>query len=185
MNARHAAVLGELTALALDLARQVQADAMAAEDPLVRAALADKFHKVSRSVRQSLALEARLHREARRADAEHQAQARKEREARIARRELRLANTLEELLWTEAEKPDFKVDVELAMGIVGLVGDYVDEPDFLTPDFEAQCRRIAHDAGISSQAIERFFARPEPTSPHAVRPAAEAPAPDRDFWNSA
>jgi hypothetical protein len=183
MNARHAAVLGELTTLALDLARQIQADAMAAEDPQVRAALADKFHKVARSVRQSLALEARLHRDVAREEAERRDQAQKDHQVRVSRRELRLANTLEELLWTEAERPDFKVDLELATGIVCHVGQYVDEPDFLTAPFEAQCRRIALDAGIRPDVVERFFARPAPEPP--APPPLEPFPYGRTGWSSA
>jgi hypothetical protein len=172
--------LARLQALAMSLAERAHERALAAETPQEAEAPTRSFERLARSARQSMALRARLERELARAGDERRAEARKETQARIARRELRLANTLQEILWTEAERPDFKVDLELATGVVCHVGDYVDEPDFLTAPFEAQCRRIALDAGVRPGAVERFFARPEPL------PGPSAPPPpDRDFWNSA
>src|SRR5437588_328968 len=70
-------ITGRLAELGMALAEDLQAAALAAEEPAQKAALADGFHKLSRSVRQSLALEARLAREAQRAhrDAEDRRQA--------------------------------------------------------------------------------------------------------------
>jgi hypothetical protein len=60
MSLRHAAVLARLTELGLALAERVQAEAMAATgaDELDR--MSQAFHRVSRSVRMSVALEAKL-----------------------------------------------------------------------------------------------------------------------------
>lgn len=60
MSARHSAVLARLTELGLALAERVQAQAMAAEGPEDLDRMSQAFHRVSRSVRMSLALEAKL-----------------------------------------------------------------------------------------------------------------------------
>lgn len=60
MSERHAAALARLMALGLELAERVQAQAMAAETTEELESLAGAFHRVSRSVRMSIALEARL-----------------------------------------------------------------------------------------------------------------------------
>lgn len=78
MAERHAAVLARLTALALELAERVQAAAIAAEAAEDLDRLAGAFHRVSRSVRLSMALEAKLARAARaeaREDARQEASA--------------------------------------------------------------------------------------------------------------
>ena len=63
MAERQGRILAELSELGLGLARDLQARALAAEDPKAAADLGLAFHRISRSVRQSLALEARLQRE--------------------------------------------------------------------------------------------------------------------------
>lgn len=70
MTERHARILARLAELGVALAERVCEDALAAEDPEQRARLAKAFHSVSRSVRQNLALEARLVREQARAEDE-------------------------------------------------------------------------------------------------------------------
>lgn len=60
MFERHAAVLARLTALGLALAERVQAQAMAVEDVEEIDTLSGTFHRISRSVRMSMALEAKL-----------------------------------------------------------------------------------------------------------------------------
>lgn len=73
MHARHAAVLARLTALALELAERVQAEAVAAEGAEALDRLSQAFHRVARSVRLSVALEAKLARDAQ-AEAQDQAE---------------------------------------------------------------------------------------------------------------
>ena len=75
MAEKHARILGELAEFGLNLARKLHDQAMAAETPQETAELARAFHSVSRSVRQTLALEARLARDAGRQDLEDRAQA--------------------------------------------------------------------------------------------------------------
>lgn len=64
------AALGQLAGLDLTLARHVHACAMSTEDPAEVAELVKAYQRVSRCVRQSLALQARLKRERERAERE-------------------------------------------------------------------------------------------------------------------
>lgn len=57
---RHARILARLSELGLELAEQAAADARAGETPQARAEAIRAFHSVSRSVRQTVVLEARL-----------------------------------------------------------------------------------------------------------------------------
>ncbi|TAJ72556.1 MAG: hypothetical protein EPO51_02160, partial [Phenylobacterium sp.] len=63
MAERHARVLARLTELGLALAERTFEEAEAAETPEQRVALVKAFHTISRSVRQTVALEARLARQ--------------------------------------------------------------------------------------------------------------------------
>lgn len=79
MSLRHGAVLARLTELGLALAERVQAEAMAATGAEDLDRMSQAFHRVSRSVRMSMALEAKLARAERE---EARAQARAEEGAR-------------------------------------------------------------------------------------------------------
>jgi hypothetical protein len=68
MVERHGRILAELSELGLALAHKLQGEAMAAETPEAAAELGRAFHSVARTVRQTLALEAKMERE-RRAEA--------------------------------------------------------------------------------------------------------------------
>ena len=67
---RHARILGDLAERGHSLACKLHDGAMAAEDPESCARIAAGFHQVARTVRQTLALEAKLERDARRAERE-------------------------------------------------------------------------------------------------------------------
>lgn len=60
MSPRHSAILTRLTELGLALAERIQAEAMAASGVEDLDTLSQAFHRVSRSVRMSMALEAKL-----------------------------------------------------------------------------------------------------------------------------
>ena len=72
-QARQERILAELSELGLALARDLQARALAASDIAEASELGLAFQRVSRSVRQTLALEARLERDRQRADREDRA----------------------------------------------------------------------------------------------------------------
>ncbi|MDB5464903.1 MAG: hypothetical protein JWP23_3292 [Phenylobacterium sp.] len=106
---RRGRILAELSELGLTLARSIHGRAMTAEDDKSASDLGLAFHRISRSVRQTLALEAKLERDQRR-------EAREDREAgegqperrlrdqvRIKRRKTDVREALQQVIWDEAE----------------------------------------------------------------------------------
>src|SRR5258705_8925277 len=83
---RQERILAELSELGLALARDLQARALAATDIAEASELGLAFQRVSRSVRQTLALEAKLERDRLRADREDRTEAQNARTAYAERR---------------------------------------------------------------------------------------------------
>lgn len=103
MAERHRLILGELADMSLSLARRLHEEAMAA-DPAQAEGLVLAFQRVSRSLRQTLALEARLERERTRAIIEAARLAEEERRTRRSDRRGQVKAVLSQLIWTEAER---------------------------------------------------------------------------------
>ena len=106
MHERHARLLGRLAELGMALAEDLHARARAADTPQEAETLASGFHKLSRSVRQSLALEARLRRDAERVRREEEAKTEAAAEKPAIRRRAEAKARLDRLIWTEAEYDD-------------------------------------------------------------------------------
>jgi hypothetical protein len=143
---RQVAMLGELAELALSLARDLHRRALETEAPDQAAHIADAFHRVSRSVRQSLALEARLAREAERQAVEDGVTAERARRAAVVRREAVLTEAVERIVWTECEEAE-------AESFSRFLGDYVRDEmaraDFADDAVEAQVRRICQALNLA------------------------------------
>ena len=103
MHERHARLLGRLAELGMALAEDLHARALSADTPQEAETLASGFHKLSRSVRQSLALEARLRRDAERVRREEETQAETDAAKPAIRRRAEAKARLDRLIWTEAE----------------------------------------------------------------------------------
>src|SRR5438445_2193857 len=103
MSERHAAVLARLADAGERLAIKHAERALAADDPAVEASATAAFHRAARSVRQCLALEAKLVRDAQRAEREDRGQFERETAARRGRRRLHVRAAVGRLIWTEAE----------------------------------------------------------------------------------
>jgi len=181
MAERHGAILAELSELGLSLARDLHQRAMTAETPDEAAGLAGAFHRISRSVRQSLALEARLERDRCRADREDQAEIRREHERRVSRRKAQVRAAVERLVWTEAED-----DVEaerLVDDLEMLLDEEVLADDFAADPLDAHIERIAADLGLSSALPVHGEG-----GPSATPPAGRGPPPpsmgEADDWRS-
>ena len=144
---RRARMLQALAEGALSLAMNLQARAMATDDDELAAELAGAFHKVSRSVRQSLALEAQFERNAVQAQREDAAIQRKENLARTFARSKKLRSALQELTWRETEK----LDEEDAEAFDDLLYEIVEREtladDFLAEDFNDQVVRLLSALG--------------------------------------
>src|SRR4051812_20579731 len=93
MADRHSRGLAEIAELGLALARDVQARALAAPDDRV-AELTLAFQRVTRSVRQTYALEARLERELRAAERQSAIDAKAETLARVQRKRAQVRKAL-------------------------------------------------------------------------------------------
>jgi hypothetical protein len=95
--------LAELLALGMAAARAVQERLLAAEDAKATGELSLAFNRVSRAVRQTVALQAKLGRERRREGRDDAALASKADAAQAARRKAQVRAAVERAIWTEAE----------------------------------------------------------------------------------
>jgi alkanesulfonate monooxygenase SsuD/methylene tetrahydromethanopterin reductase-like flavin-dependent oxidoreductase (luciferase family) len=146
MAERHGRILAELSELGLGLARELQGRALAAETPEAAADLADAFHRISRSVRQTLALEAKLERERRRRAQEDEIEELRQRPQRAERRANEVRKSVERLIWTEAENE------ECAEELLADLEDYLTwdmvSDTFLTEPLDVYVARVCKELGI-------------------------------------
>jgi alkanesulfonate monooxygenase SsuD/methylene tetrahydromethanopterin reductase-like flavin-dependent oxidoreductase (luciferase family) len=146
MAERHGRILAELSELGLGLARELQERALAAETPQEAADLADAFHRISRSVRQTLALEAKLERERRRRAQEDAIEELRTRPQRAERRAADVRRAVERLIWSEAESD------ERAEELLADLDDYLSweivSDTFLAEPLEAYVGRVCEELGI-------------------------------------
>ena len=136
-------ILAELSELGLALARDLQACALAADEASAKADLSLAFQRTSRSVRQTLALEARLDRDRLAAEREAHDIARRAEAFRVARRKARVKLGVERCIWDEAED---------------------DEAEALLADLDDRLER---------DALADLFAGDDPIETHIARLCAE------------
>jgi hypothetical protein len=103
MSERHAAILARLAALGEQLAAKHAARALEADDPEIEARATIAYHRAARSVRQCLALEAKLVRDAARAEREEVDHAQRQASARRDRHRFHARTVVAHLIWTESE----------------------------------------------------------------------------------
>jgi hypothetical protein len=154
MAERHGRMLGRLSELGMSLAEGVHAQAaiaMEAADPKAVADLSLTFHRISRSVRQSIALEARLVRDLARAEREAAAEAEHKRTAilrdpvAMVRRKAAVQEAIEKIIWTEregeaAEELLDRLETRLAPGSV--------DDDICLEPLETHIARLCADLGL-------------------------------------
>jgi len=150
-------ILGELTELGLALARDLHARALAAETAQEAQALGLAFQRVSRSVRQSLALEAKLQRDAKLAAREAQAGAAEGRaltrqpwERRVSVHQDRVREAMHHLLWTEADGDEGEFEILEDDLTVRLEEAAFDGDAFLQTPVEALVARFAAEMELSA-----------------------------------
>jgi hypothetical protein len=160
-------MLGELAEHALAVAKDLSQRLRECEDTDQAVALADAFHKVSRVVRLTLALDFKLDRDAVRDDREaakieaEQAQvaaaqiAVAERPAPrapspIQARKDRVGNLLYRLLWNESEGDTEEFEI-LQEDLRVRLDEAARSPDFETLPIETLCRRMIADMGLSGE----------------------------------
>ena len=175
MTDRDAAILSELAELGLTLARDLHTRALAADTPEQAADLAQAFHAVGRSVRQTLALEARLHRDHQRADREDRLDAQRQANSRNLIRKAQLRSAVEGVIWTEYEGTE-------AENLLDDLDHHLDEAilydDFTSDPVETHIQRICSQLDLKTEGAN-------PLSPSATAPpngkqlAAQDPPPGR------
>jgi hypothetical protein len=152
MAERHGRILNRLAELGLSLAEDLHACALAAETPKDKAELGLAFHRTSRSVRQTLALEAKLERDRHRQGREDRADAVRERQTLVGLRKAQVKAAVEWAIWSEVEGDE-------AERLVDDLEDFLDEEalcdDFTQSPLDAHIARIRTDLGLSPTAHPR------------------------------
>lgn len=178
MAERHARVLARLTELGLALAEQTFEDAQGAETPAERMEAVKAFHTVSRSVRQCVALEARLvrqqaqdAREAERALAA--APPRKPGGAELSRRISVVRDAVTRVIWHEVEDDESAAWLEEMLD-EGIASDCVRD-DFCAEPLDDHIARLCQEMGLSEDAALNWRDLPDPPAP-----PAPPPVPDED-----
>jgi len=172
-------ILTELSELGLALARDLQACALAADDVATKSDLGRTFHHVARSVRQALALEARLQRDRQRAGREARAEVERDGAARAERRKAQVRIAVKRCIGYEhsgfdadnlLDDLDERLEEDALHGI--LAGE---------DDIEVHIARLCEELGVpppwcdaATLAAEAEAAAPAPRATIAAEPRAPA-----------
>jgi hypothetical protein len=143
--------LSELLELGMSAAREVHASLVAAEEARAICELSLAFNRVSRSVRQTIALQAKVVRDRRRDDRDEAVDARRAGEARVSRRKSQVKAAVERLIWTEAEDDEAERLIDDLDDLIcedALYDSFTEEP------VEAHIARICADLGIAAPPPE-------------------------------
>jgi len=186
MTERHSRLLADLAERGHALACALQEDALASEDKAERVALAGGFHQVARTVRQSIALEAKLRRELERDEREvaHRARIKEILHPngteppplkRLFPRDIPAANQraddirtgVQRLIWSEGfEHSDYDDERELEGHFFRCLEDFLAEDrlkdDFTTRDLDDQIAELATAFGLNASNIPRWRDLPDP-----------------------
>jgi hypothetical protein len=180
MMERHARLLGRFADQAALLAEDLCAAALAAETADEKQSLTLAFHRMGRTLRQTLALEAKLRRDARRQDHVEQDRAGKLAQARVTAHRNKLTAEVHRLIWNEAEDDDqaetLKSELDDRLDLEAL-----DAEDFLTEPVEDQIARLCAAIGLKAPpptVIPRSGDTPDPGDPSGLTgPAAQLGSP--------
>jgi hypothetical protein len=179
-------MLGELAEMALVLARDLKEAALVAKTTEEKVRLADAFQKVGRGVRQSLALHAKMERDAQAAEREALPPA-DQLKARREGRAARLKNVVERLIWTEREKLE-ETPYVLRTRLAELIAGESRAETFLDTDPDLQIARLCEvlriprptpaDHPASDRHPRACPGDPDaPMAPHDLSVAAAKPSP--------
>lgn len=149
MMERHSRLLARYAERAAALADDLCEQALAAETPEAKQSLTFAFHRMGRALRQSLALEAKLRRDAARAAQAEREQATNAETARRAERRRKVETSLTRLIWQEAEDEDWANErVEDLERFLAEDEAHDDVPD----DIDAYILHLARELGLSPGA---------------------------------
>jgi len=113
MTERHGRILAELAEIGLTIARDLQAQALQAETPEAKAQAVAAFPRVARAVRQSLALEAKLQRDARREANEVRGEAARDLGLRLRRRKALVRTYMQRAIANDTPDDDDRIHMRL------------------------------------------------------------------------
>jgi hypothetical protein len=139
--------LAELTQLGLSLARGLHAQALAAASASDAAGLALAFHRTSRSVRQSIALSAKLRRDANLKDRADRADAERAAASAVQRKRAQVRLAVDRAIWDEAEGDEAE---RLADGLEDALEAAVLNDDFAATPVAALIAAIRAELGLSA-----------------------------------
>jgi hypothetical protein len=149
MAERQGRILGELAELGMSLARDLHGRALAADTPKAVVDLGIAFHRISRSVRQTLALEAKLDRDREQAARGDRVEAVRERQGRISQRADQVRAVTARAIWTEAEGDEAERllnDLDDWLEVESFARDFADRP------IEDLIARVCADLGVTPPA---------------------------------
>lgn len=170
MADRHARVLARLTELGLALAEQTFEDAQAAETPAARIESVKAFHTVSRTVRQCVALEARLARQQAqdvREAGQTPAAPQKPGGVEVSKRIVAVRDAMTRVIWHEAEDSDTANWLEEAFEEGLLTGCRSDR--FCAEPLDDHIARLCLEMGLPEEAALNWRDLPEP--PERLKPS--------------
>ena len=188
-NERIGQILGELAELALTLAREAAVEARAAETPQDRALLMGAFDKTTRTARLTIALGAKLKRDAARdardaerakaEDADAQLRERRFAEATASRhvtpeenQKQRVRNVLNRLIWNESEGDEEEYDV-LLEDLDTRLYEIEDAPGFADMPIEVLARKLKADMRLSGELVVTTAQTIVPANTGAKPPVAD------------
>lgn len=178
MAARHGRMLAEIQEIALAAARDLGAALAEAPTPAEKAVVMGALHRAGRCLRQSIALEARLVRDAARAVREAQEAARAEVGRKVERRRAQVRAVVERLIWTEHEKDEDEA-LRLEDSLDDLLAEDACFDEFLTDPVALQIERLCTDLGLDPAALRGADeAPPHPSPACAPEPLAFDAAPE-------
>jgi hypothetical protein len=172
MVKRHAAALEDLAALGLEIARDLKARAIEAKTAAEAEGLALAFHRVSRAVRLTLALEARLAREG--LELGRQEDLRRAGQALARTRQVRAVVARD--IWNETDGQDARALIRELDAVLETEALF---EEFLQGPVEACIARIRED--LSLPANDPGEAPQVAAAP--IEPAPPDPPPD-DYWRT-
>ncbi len=151
MAARHGRMLAEIAEIALAAARDLGQSLAEAATPQEKAVLMGALHRAGRSLRQSVALEARLVRDAGRALREARDEALAETRRKVDRRKAQVEAAVKRLIWTEREADEAE---RLESVLDELVGEDAVFDAFLSDPIELQIARLCEALGIQVSDVD-------------------------------
>ena len=177
---RREEMLGILAEKTLALACAVQQRALEAEGAAEMAQLSLAFVKLSRSVRQSIALHAKEERERLRGDQEAADARAKARAPAVARRRQRLKREVEDILCADWD-PDIEEDDGESYDFMRSLGERLDDlsetEDFLDLDPDQLIAQLCDDLAEEAARADAVLAPHKARAPAASPGAAPAPDP--------